>query len=351
MSNQETTKSSIKFSLTDGQLSPDVELLDKGYFTMSLVQIARYLSASTRVAQDFCSHSEVSSCRLGINCLNEDICRRAEIPKTSSSRNFNLYRNDEVFARLRATLRSEAVTVRFPMSYFSDDPAAFRRQFIKDRLKEWETRNTAGKLLRSWVSTHMLKWESMRRLTAYGIDQLFAFGKDAVELAEVAGKKTAVLDCVFPTVPVQIPDCFPFFESVGVFGNSGIMDTPAASIRTAYRWIRRTGAVQHYLDFKGDYQSSQERHLVRYTDGLLLGKEIHWPDYLIGATTLMTAVRAKQILGEDFGKRWQFTRDNVRTLNDLPFSDWRIGAASRLQREEPNWYRTEFNIRKLNFYV
>lgn len=336
----------------EGQLMTDEDLLERGYYTISLRQIAQYLQVSSRIAQEFVSRSEVSCRKMGTSCLKESICRRAGVPHGTGSRNCNLYRNDEVFARLKDCTTTYVETIRVPMSFFSDDPAEFRRLFLLDFIEDRRKRDSAFKRLRVWVGKDMPKWKCLDRISPYGAEQLFAFKQDVLDYAYEQGeKRPTVLDSKLPRVKLQLPDIFPFFESQKSFGERSITAGPGSSTRTVNRLIRRIGGAIHEIKFKGDYESSTPRELLRYTDGLLLGDQRHWPDYLIGATVPMTALRAQKLFGEQFGKHWMFTSKNVRTQGDLPYSDWTIGAANMLKLEVPQWYRTETDLRKLNYHV
>ncbi len=79
---------------------------------------------------------------------------------------------------------------------------------------------------------------------------------------------------------------------------------------------------------------------MRYSPGLRFGRPIHQPDYLLGASVVMTAQRAAAIVGvENFDGQWLLTARDLANPADAPRDIAWFGAAhKRLSEEIPDYH-------------
>ena len=167
---------------------------------------------------------------------------------------------------------SEAETVRFPMSYFAEDPVAFRRAFHHERNAFLEQRSISETRQQAAVVRSMRNWGCMKLLSEEGRNQLFEYKSDMLKL--------------------------------------------------------------------GSARNVDDIPIPRYSPGLRFGRPIHQPDYLLGASVVMTAQRAAAIVGvENFDGQWLLTARDLANPADAPRDIAWFGAAhKRLSEEIPDYH-------------
>ena len=154
------------------------------------------------------------------------------------------------------------------------------------------------------------------------------------------GSARNVDDIPIPRLRVTMPVAgFPRFKVLGDFAED-VLGNRAS--RAGYRLARQWGLVRHTINLSSLFEETPDRpwEIVRYSPGLRFGRPIHQPDYLLGASVVMTAQRAAAIVGvENFDGQWLLTARDLANPADAPRDIAWFGAAhKRLSEEIPDYH-------------
>lgn len=317
---------------------------------IKLLQFADYqftpvlLQESMQAGREWCRHFAYGIDTIELTPHTREIARQYLLGDRANYRGYVLYKNEEIQQRLHEVTKSTVTTVRFPMSYFSSQPTAFRRAFWKEWMTNHIAHQDAKAKKKTFNARPLREWDSMKLLDLPGAEALFTYNKDVLTY----GSARNTHDVAVPTVDVQLPRIgFPKMlagKEVAAASVGGTM------IRSIWRFARRTGYARHEIDLSLIQASRPLKgRIVRWTPGLLIGQEAHHPDYLIGATSIMLATRAKEILGADFGANWMMTEADIVDAEKATWLKWYTRASDRLQQELPE--AREYKLQNLTYFM
>ena len=256
-----------------------------------------------------------------------------EIIETLSShaqRANKLFSAQDIAQYLRSHLTSSLQTVNVPVSLFVDDIEAFRRDFMLEKQAYLEDKKQKKKRVN--IANY---WDSVaKHLPSNVLDHVLAWNDDLEKLKRQQ-LKSHVDRVALPDFYVNIPEnVLPIFLSPKQVAQRN--DCMAAS--TGLLMIRNRGWVRHSLN-------TPTGVVYGYTPGPLIGQTKHWDDYRLGATVIMLASRAQQLVGTTAltdAKHWNipseliFRRwDSFRADAYQPMTDMQYLSSLREEQEKP----------------
>lgn len=317
-----------------------VKLLRSGNFQFSHPVIQEALSAG----REWCRVFTFDLDSVTVTQYTSEIARQYVLGDKKKFRGRIVYDVEAIQRRLLETTISTIETVRFPLSYFASNPVAFRRAYWQEWLTNFIAHQEAKRAKRSYISKPLRSWDAMQMLDLPGAEELFEYENDA----SIYGSARNVHDIDVPRVEVHLPQRgFPQMHSGPEIARQSVGGTMA---RSTWRFSRRTGYARHEIDLS---RIASDRPLkgriLRWTPGLLLGDPINHPDYLLGATVIMLAGRAKKIIGESFGETWMLRKEDIVNPDEASWLSWYDHAAYCLAQEIPE--ATEYRLKPLTAFM
>lgn len=327
-------------SVRSPNFDDSVKLLQSGNYQFTHPAIQDGLCAGREWCRFFTSDLE----SVTVTQYTSDIARQYVLGDRSKFRGRVVYEIQATQRRLLESAISTIESVRFPLSFFASNPVAFRRAYWQEWLTNFIAHQEAKRAKRSYLSKPLRLWNAIELLDLPGAQDLFEYENDV----SLYGSSRNIHDVPVPRVEVQLPQHgFPQMRRGSEIARQSVGGT---MVRSTWRFSRRTGYARHEIDLSRIHSDRPLKgRIVRWTPGLLLGSPMNHPDYLLGATVIMLASRAQELIGESFGKAWMMRKDDIVNPKDAPWVSWYDHAAYRLAQEVPE--ATEHRLKPLTAFM